>query len=80
MISINLTAVKEKQTDSARIAAAMAAYECRGGRVFEAPGAPEIPPPAPRSEWRDPAAVLKRRRKIPTTAERNVFREHAEAL
>lgn len=80
MISTNLSAVKGNQPASARIAAAIAVYEFRGGQVFKAPGAPDNPPPPPRSQRIDPETILKRRRKMPTATERKLLRELAEAL
>lgn len=80
MISLNLSAVKENEERSARIAAAIAAFEARRGELAIAPGFYGKPRPSARSLPVDPSTVLYRRRKKPTTAERRVFRELAEAL
>jgi hypothetical protein len=80
MISLNLNAVKENEETSARIAAAIAAFEARGGQFHYAPGFFGKPKPTARSQTVDPSTVLKRRRNKPTATERQVFRELAEAL
>jgi hypothetical protein len=80
MISTNLSAVKENQPRSAKLAAAIAAFEARGGHIAAAPGFFGTPVAPGRSTEIDPSTVLKRRRKLPTTAERRVLRELAEAL
>ncbi len=80
MISLNLSAVKDNEERSARIAAAIAAFEARGGQLAIAPGFYGKPTPPPRSMTVDPTTILKRRRKKPTANERRVFRELAEAL
>ncbi|SEU10177.1 hypothetical protein [Pseudomonas graminis] len=80
MISLNLSAVKENEETSARIAAAIAAFEARGGQFHFAPGFYGKPKPPARSQTVDPSTVLKRRRKKPTATECITFRELAEAL
>jgi hypothetical protein len=80
MISLNLNAVKGNEETSARIAAAIAAFEARGGQLHFAPGFYGKPKPPARSQTVDPSTVLKRRRKKPTLTERLTFRELAEAL
>ena len=80
MISTNLSAVKENAPRSAKLAAAIAAFEARGGHIAPAPGFFGQPVPAPRSDRIDPETILKRRRKMPTATERRLLRELAEAL
>ncbi|MDR6949822.1 hypothetical protein J2Y39_004447 [Pseudomonas sp. 2957] len=80
MISLNLNAVREKQTESDRIAAAMADFWARpGGNYQELPIARMKPKP-PRSKKIDPETVLKRRPKAISAAERKALRKMADAL
>jgi hypothetical protein len=63
MISLNLNAVRAKQTESDEIAAAMADFWTRaGGNFKELPSARVKLRPA-RRDWVDPQTVLKRRSK-----------------
>jgi hypothetical protein len=80
MISINLSAVKENEPRSAKLAVAIAAFEARGGHIAAAPGFFGQPVPPPRSGRIDPETILKRRRKMPTATERRLLRELSEAL
>jgi hypothetical protein len=80
MISLNLNAVREKQTESERIAAAMADFWTRPGGTFK-----ELPPvrmkPRPaRRDWVDPETVFKRRPKPISAAERKALRKMADSL
>ncbi len=80
MISLNLNAVRAKQTESEQIAAAMADFWRRPGSTFK-----ELPPvrmkPRPaRRDWVDPETVLKRRPKPISAAERKALRKMADAI
>ncbi|KQQ60107.1 hypothetical protein ASF84_05190 [Pseudomonas sp. Leaf127] len=77
MTSNDIIAASERQ---AQIEAAKVAFFNRGGRVKIGPGVPDRPVPAPRSAWVDPETVLKRRRRLPTPAERAVLRRMADSL
>lgn len=80
MISLNLNAVREKQTKSERLAAAMADFWTRPGASFiELPTARMKPKP-PRSKKIDPETVLKRRPKSISAAERKALRKMADSL
>ncbi|NHX01544.1 hypothetical protein [Pseudomonas koreensis] len=80
MISLNLNAVRAKQTESDEIAAAMADFWARPGSTFK-----ELPPvrmqPRPaRRDWIDPETVLKRRPKLISAADRKTLRKMADSL
>jgi len=80
MISLNLNAVRAKQTESDEIAAAMADFWARLGSTFK-----ELPPvrmqPRPaRRDWIDPETVLKRRPKPISAADRKTLRKIADSL
>jgi hypothetical protein len=80
MISLNLNAVRAKQTESDRIAAAMADFWTRPGGTFrELPPVRMEPKPA-RREWVDPGTVLKRRPKPISAADRKALRKMADTL
>ncbi|PIF47814.1 hypothetical protein CLU80_0034 [Pseudomonas sp. 29] len=80
MISLNLNAVREKQTESDRIAAAMADFWTRpGGSFKELPPARMEPRPA-RRDWVDPETVLKRRPKPISAADRKALRKMADLI
>ncbi|MEB0226296.1 hypothetical protein [Pseudomonas sp. 10S4] len=80
MISLNLNAVRVKQTESDRIAAAMADFWTRPGGTFkELPPVRMEPKPA-RREWVDPGTVLKRRPKPISAADRKALRKMADSL
>ncbi|RIJ09904.1 hypothetical protein DXT77_15800 [Pseudomonas sp. 91RF] len=80
MISLNLNAVRAKQTESDEIAAAMADFWKRpGGSFKELPTARMKPRPA-RRDWIDPETVLKRRPKPISAADRKALRKMADAL
>lgn len=81
MISLNLNAVRAKQTESEQIAAAMADFWKRPGGTFkELPPVRTTPRPA-RRDWVDPETVLKRRRPKPiSAADRNALRKMADSL
>lgn len=80
MISLNLNAVREKQTESERIAAAMAHFWAHpGGSFKELPPARMKPRPA-RRDWADPETVLKRRPKPISAADRKTLRKMANSL
>lgn len=80
MISLNLNAVRAKQTESDEIAAAMTDFWARPGSTFK-----ELPPvrmePRPaRRDWVDPETVLKRRPKPMSAADRKALRKMADSL
>ncbi|MHB2060278.1 hypothetical protein [Pseudomonas monsensis] len=80
MISLNLNAVRAKQTESDEIAAAVADFWTRPGGTFkELPPARMKPRPA-RRDWVDPETVLKRRPKPISAADRRALRKMAESL
>jgi len=80
MISLNLNAVRVKQTESDRIAAAMADFWTRPSGTFkELPPVRMEPKPA-RREWVDPGTVLKRRPKPISAADRKALRKMADSL
>jgi len=54
MISLNLNAVREKQTESDRIAAAMADFWARPGSTFKELPAARIKPRPARRHWVEP--------------------------
>jgi hypothetical protein len=80
MISLNLNAVRAKQTESDEIAAAMADFWARPGGTFK-----ELPPvrmkPRPsRRNWVDPETILKRRPKPISAADRKALRKMADSI
>lgn len=77
MIDNQILASAERQ---AQLEAAKAAFFNSGGQITRAGGFPLKSLPPSRSEKIDPDAVLKRRRKSPTQAERQTLRRLAEAL
>ncbi|MCW0921386.1 hypothetical protein OK411_13445 [Pseudomonas sp. RG1] len=80
MISLNLNAVRAKQSESERIEAAMADFWARpGGNYQELPTARMKPKP-PRSKKIDPETVLKRRPKPISAAERKALRKMADSI
>lgn len=80
MISLNLNAVRAKQTESDRIAAATADFWARPGGTFrELPPVRMEPKPA-RREWVDPGTVLKRRPKPISAADRKALRKMADSI
>jgi hypothetical protein len=80
MISLNLNAVRTKQGESDRIAAATADFWSRPGSSFkELPPARMKPRPA-RRDGVDPETVLKRRPKPISAAERRALRKMADSL
>ncbi|WP_130908324.1 hypothetical protein [Pseudomonas sp. Sample_16] len=80
MISLNLNAVRAKQTESDRIEAAVADYLTRpGSNYHDLPTARMKPKPA-RRDWVDPETVLKRRPKPISAAERKALRKMADSL
>jgi len=80
MISLNLNAVREKQTESERIAAAMADFWQRPGGTFKELPPVRLEPKPPRRDWIDPETVLKRRPKPISAAERKALRKMADSL
>ncbi|NCE83490.1 hypothetical protein [Pseudomonas sp. Q1] len=80
MISLNLYAVREKQIESDRLAAAVADFwRTPGGRYREIPPAKPSPPPK-RRDWIDPETVLYRKPKGLTAADRKALRLMANSL
>ncbi|WP_339539136.1 hypothetical protein [Pseudomonas sp. RA_15y_Pfl2_54] len=80
MISLNLNAVRAKQTESKQIAAAMADFWTRPGASFkELPPARMMPRPS-RRDWVDPETVLKRRPKPISAADRRALRKMADSV
>lgn len=80
MISLNLNAVRAKQTESDEIAIAMADFWKRpGGNFKELPPVRMVPKP-PRRDWVDPETILKRKPRKLTLAERRALRKMTEAL
>lgn len=80
MISLNLNAVRAKQTASDEIAAAMADFWKRPGSTFkELPPVRMEPRPAQR-DWVDPETILKRRPKPISAADRRALRKMADSL
>ncbi|MBK5512334.1 hypothetical protein [Pseudomonas sp. TH15] len=80
MISLNLNAVRTKQAESDRIAAATTDFWSRPGSTFkELPPARMKPRPA-RRDWVDPETVLKRRPKPISAADRKALRKMADSV
>lgn len=80
MISLNLNAVRTKQGESERIAAATADFWSRPGSTFkELPPVRMKPKPA-RRDWVDPETVLKRRPKPISAADRKTLRKMADSI
>lgn len=79
MISNHLSMIERNCSETARLAAAMAEFESRGGQVARMGGFSGHPIPPARSDKVDPDTILKRRRPSPTQAERKIFRRLAEA-
>jgi len=80
MISLNLNAVREKQTESDEIAAAMADFWTRPGASFKELPAVRMKPRPARRDWVDPETVLKRRPKPISAADRKALRKMAGLL
>lgn len=80
MISLNLNAVRAKQTESDEIAAAMADFWTRPGGTFkELPQVRMEPRPALR-DWVDPETVLKRRPKPVSAADRKALHKMSSSI
>lgn len=80
MISLNLNAVRAKQTESDRIAAAMADFWTRPGGSFKELQPVRMKPRPPRRDWVDPETVLKRRPKPISAADRRALRKMADSV
>lgn len=80
MISLNLNAVRAKQTKSDEIAAAMADFWMRPGASFKELPTARMKPKPPRSKKIDPETVLKRRPKPISAADRKALRKMADSL
>ncbi|WP_095047619.1 hypothetical protein [Pseudomonas sp. Irchel s3h9] len=80
MISLNLNAVREKQTESERIAAAMADFWSRPGSTFKELPPARMKPKPERRDWVDPETVLKRRPKPISAADRKALRKMADLI
>lgn len=80
MVSLNLNAVRVKQTESDRIAAAMANFWTRPGGTFRKLPPFRMEPKPARREWVDPDTVLKRRPKPISAADRKALRKMADSL
>ena len=80
MISLNLYAVREKQIESDRLAAAVADFwKSPGASYKKVPTAKPKPPPE-RRNWIDPETVLKRKSKGLTATDRKTLRLMANSL
>ena len=79
MMTTELSAIQRNSIESARLAAAMAEFERRGGQVAKVSGFQRQPAP-PRKDWIDPDTVLKRKGVQLTRAERFRVRAMAGAL
>ncbi|WP_219063111.1 hypothetical protein [Pseudomonas sp. UMAB-08] len=77
MISNHTSIVEHNRSESAGLAAAMAAFLARDGRIVQAKSIEPEPKPA-RSGRVDPETVLKRRRRSPTVEERKILRTLAD--
>ncbi|WP_395598575.1 hypothetical protein AB4P95_11645 [Pseudomonas sp. A1437] len=80
MISLNLNAVRAKQTESDRIAAAMADFWVRPGSNYQELPTARMKPKPPRSKKIDPETVLKRRPKPISAADRRALRKMADSI
>lgn len=80
MISLNLNAVRAKQTESDRIAAAMADFWTRPGGSFKELQPVRMNPRPPRRDWVDPETVLKRRPNPISAAGRKTLRKMADSI
>jgi hypothetical protein len=80
MISLNLNAVRAKQTESDRIAAAMADFWTRPGGSFKELPATRIKPRPARRDWVGPETVLERRPKPISAVDRKALRKMADSL
>lgn len=80
MISLNLNAVRAKQTKSDEIAAAMADFWTRPGSTFKELPPARMKPKPERRDWVDPETVLKRRPKPISAADRKALRKMADSL
>jgi hypothetical protein len=79
MMTTELSFIQRNAVESARLAAAMAEFETRGGQVRQV-GVFKPQPAPPRKDWVDPDTVLKRRGVQLTRAERFRVRAMAEAI
>ena len=79
MLTTELSAIQRNSVESARLAAAMAEFEMRGGEVRQV-GVFRPEPKPPRKSWIDPDTVLKRKGVLFTRAERFRLRKLAEAI
>ncbi|PRB51211.1 hypothetical protein CQ009_13085 [Pseudomonas sp. MYb2] len=80
MISLNLNAVRTKQGESDRIAAATADFWSRPGSSFKKLPPARMKPKPERRDWVDPETVLKRRPKPISAADRKALRKMADSL
>ncbi|KII36884.1 hypothetical protein [Pseudomonas fluorescens] len=80
MISLNLNAVRAKQTESDEIAAAMTDFWTRPGASFKELPTARMKPKPPRSNKIDPETVLKRRPKPISAVDRKALRKMADSI
>lgn len=80
MISFSLNQEAANRMESARLAAAMAEFEGRGGRIQQGSCFTGTPIPPKRRDWIDPETVLKRKTRVISPAGRKQLRAMANAL
>ena len=80
MISLNLNAVRAKQSKSDEIAAAMADFWKRPGRTFNELPPARMKPRPPRRDSVAPETALKRRPKPISAADRRALRKMADSI
>ena len=79
MVTTELSAIQRNSIESARLAAAIAEFERRGGQVAKVSGFQRQPAP-PRKNWIDPDTVLKRKPPALSRSERATLRKMADSL
>lgn len=80
MISFSLNPEAENRAAAARLAAAMAEYESKGGQITQGECFTGKPIPPKRRDWVDPETVLKRKPGPMSLANRKRLRQLAEAV
>lgn len=79
MMTTELSAIQRNSVESARLAAAMAEFEMRGGEVRQV-GVFKPEPKPMRRNWVDPETVLNRKPPVMSRRDRNALRKMAAAI
>ncbi|RMP29858.1 hypothetical protein [Pseudomonas coronafaciens] len=79
MMTTELSAIQRNSVESERLAAAIAEFERKDGKIQQV-GVFKPEPPPKRRDWIDPATVLNRKPPAMSRRERNTLRKMAAEL